>query len=238
MGDLETSVSKAKMVVYIWLNKEEPFYVGKGLPGRELQKRRNKACSSKRLVSESKGDFSIEVIATGLTSLEACSLEKELISTIGTGKSGGPLLNFTEGGDGGDTWTLLPEDVKRERLARRKKILHTFRDKLVEAGKKGGKIAAEINKAKSQGPWDEDWAIRGREAAKSWRENNREKHVNFSKKGAKALWNIPGQKEINAKACSKTGKANRGSRWITNGTINKKLRPGQTMPESFYFGRV
>ena len=143
MGDLETSVSKAKMVVYIWLNKEEPFYVGKGLPGRELQKRRNKACSSKRLVSESKGDFSIEVIATGLTSLEACSLEKELISTIGTVKSGGPLLNFIEGGDGGDTWTLLPEDVKRERLARRKKILHTFRDKLVEAGKKGGKIAAE-----------------------------------------------------------------------------------------------
>lgn len=228
------------MVVYIWFDKDRPFYVGKGLPGRELQRGRgrNRACSSKRLTSENNGHFSVEVVATGLTNDEACFLEKKLISTLGTVSSGGPLLNFTLGGDGGDTWSLLPEEVKKERLAKRKESLHKYRDKLVEAGKRGGKIAAEINKAKAQGPWNEDWISKGREASKAWRESHKKQHSAFSKKGAAKIWENPNQKEVNAKVCSSIGKLNKGSRWITNGQVNKKLKPGQTMPESFYFGRA
>jgi hypothetical protein len=93
--------------VYVWYDKKVPFYVGIGGDSRVKSKRRNKWATGRRKDSEARGDFSQEVIFSGLRS--SCEvIERHLIASWKSVSQGGILFNFTEGGDGGDTFSLLP----------------------------------------------------------------------------------------------------------------------------------
>ena len=74
--------------VYIWYDDESIRYVGKG---REQRAFRHPF-------------FKVQIVASNLTQEESCGFERLLISKIGRkDKVLGPLINTTDGGDGGDT---------------------------------------------------------------------------------------------------------------------------------------
>ena len=156
--------------VYLWLDDNTPFYVGIGGDKRLSQVKRNKWATNRRKQAESQGSFRQEVVLQG--SRSACNeTEKLLISAYGSVVNGGLLFNFTEGGDGGDTFSSASdsEKIRRRELsrlrglnatavkdpdgksteARRKsKLLHSVKDvdgKSVVA-KRAGAAAAESRK--------------------------------------------------------------------------------------------
>ena len=92
-------------VVYIHIrpDKNEPFYVGMGIKGRE-----NKICGRnkhwKNIVN--KNDYVVDVTHKGLCREEACSIEKYLIDFYRI-HSNHKLCNVTNGGDGTDTETAI-----------------------------------------------------------------------------------------------------------------------------------
>lgn len=74
--------------VYIWYDDESIRYVGKG---REQRAFRHPF-------------FKVQIVASNLTQEESCSFERLLIIKIGRKDKGlGPLVNTTDGSDGGDT---------------------------------------------------------------------------------------------------------------------------------------
>jgi hypothetical protein len=100
--------------VYVWYDKKVPFYVGIGGDSRVKSKRRNKWATGRRKDSEARGDFSQEVIFSGLRN--SCEgIERHLIASWKSVSQGGILFNFTEGGDGGDTFTNASEEEKARR---------------------------------------------------------------------------------------------------------------------------
>jgi hypothetical protein len=83
---------------HIRIDKNEPFYIGKG-------KIRHRAYSSfgrskhwSNIVS--KTDYNVEIILDNLTMEEAGIKEKEFIKLYGRIEFGGTLCNLTDGGDG------------------------------------------------------------------------------------------------------------------------------------------
>lgn len=224
--------------LYVWFDNNEPFYVGIGGENRLKSKKRNKPATSKRRKSESKGAFKQEVIMSA--SRKTCEeMEKFLIKSYGTITNGGVLLNFTEGGDGGDTFSFQTPERKKEIV---EKILSKVVTEVrIECGKKGGPISAEINKQRGNGPWDPNWVEKGRLAAKQFLEENPDFLPEIGIKGAKSSWcGESGQlhREVNAASCRETGKKNKGSRWVNDGLIEKKIRPGEKLPDGFEFGRL
>jgi len=74
--------------VYAWYDEDEVRYIGKGRGGRAYRH----------------PFLNVQIVASNLTSDEACNFEKLLIAAIGRADLGqGPLVNTTNGGDGGDT---------------------------------------------------------------------------------------------------------------------------------------
>ena len=98
--------------VYVWFDKKVPFYVGIGGETRLKSKRRNKWATGRRKESELRGDFLQEVVFSG--GRPSCeTMEKHLISWWKSVKDGGFLFNFTDGGDGGDTFSFLPPEKQK-----------------------------------------------------------------------------------------------------------------------------
>lgn len=77
-------------IVYFWLDatsdEKEPFYVGKGLPGRETEKhtlRDHSILSSSEIKRQQIGDrFYVEIVDTGLTEAEALVIEAHYIRKL------------------------------------------------------------------------------------------------------------------------------------------------------------
>jgi hypothetical protein len=101
----------------------EPFYIGKGIGDRHLfhyyeaQKTVGHSPSRKinkiRRLLNSKIDPIILILLNELSNIDACSLEIELIKSIGRlDLDTGPLTNLTDGGDGGFN-KVFTDEIRR-----------------------------------------------------------------------------------------------------------------------------
>lgn len=97
--------------IYGWyrdLACTQPFYIGKGLKGRENHWRdRLRYMTNLRLlkavieVLAEHGAVPVTILHSDLTNAEACEIERQLIKEIGRQPTG-PLANITKGGNGGN----------------------------------------------------------------------------------------------------------------------------------------
>jgi hypothetical protein len=224
--------------VYVWYDKYRPFYVGIGGDSRLKSTKRNKQATSRRKRAETLGTFRQEIILTG--SRKNCSeVEKLLIYTYGSVSKGGLLFNFTEGGDGGDTFSAQTPERKEEIVRK----IRESQDPEVrkKCGQLGGPVSAQINKERGNGPWDPDWAKKGTIASIKSRLENPDEWREISIKGAQSSWEGEAgirHREINAAACSETGKKNKGRVWVNDGTEEKTIGGSQTTPKGFTEGRL
>jgi hypothetical protein len=224
--------------VYIWYDKYRPFYVGIGGDNRLKSPKRNKQATSRRKRAETSGTFKQEVVLSG--SRKNCSeVEKLLIYTYGSVSKGGLLFNFTEGGDGGDTFSAQTPERKEEIVRKIKENQDPEVRK--KCGQLGGAVSAKVNKERGNGPWDPDWVKKGTTASVKNRFENPDEWREISIKGAQSSW--IGElgdrhREINAASCSKVGKKNKGKRWVNNGIEEKTISGKQTTPEGFSEGRL
>jgi hypothetical protein len=224
--------------VYIWYDNNQPFYVGIGGETRLNYPKRNKWATNRRKKSEERGNFRQEVILTA--SRKNCGeVEKLLIFTYGSVSDGGLLFNFTKGGDGGDTFSAQPPERKEEIILK----IRESQDPEVrkQCGKLGGPIAAQINRERGNGPWDPVWVQKGLDALAKFQKDNPEHWKIAGAKGASSSWEGESgarHREINAAACSETGKKNKGRVWVNDGTEEKTIEGGQTTPKGFTEGRL
>jgi hypothetical protein len=116
--------------VYIFIDPRNnlPFYVGKGNRRRmkahfepnRLAEISPKNSKIKKILSEGL-EVTIEIYKTGLSSEEACEIEKELILKYGRVNLGtGILLNLTDGGEGAKSH--LVSDETREKIKKTKSM--------------------------------------------------------------------------------------------------------------------
>jgi hypothetical protein len=95
--------------VYLWMDRNTPFYVGIGSKKRSKCRSHNKQAEGRRLKSEASKSFRIDYLHTG-SRLSCADLESFLICHYGSVVNGGLLFNFTPGGDGGVDSNLLPKE--------------------------------------------------------------------------------------------------------------------------------
>ena len=120
----------------------EPFYVGKGTANRwkhhtlyvDSFPNSKKRAKIKKIIKEKYDPLSYVVILNRNSSKLALEYEKFMILHIGRICDNGPLLNITEGGDGGDTISNHPN---RDDIIKRIKCTTALRDK------QSWKVAAE-----------------------------------------------------------------------------------------------
>jgi hypothetical protein len=93
---------KRESYVYILFRPNGiPCYVGKGVGGRWNQhERRTHNPLLASIIQKAGGKLPKVKIREGLTDAEACATEIAFIAAIGRVANGGPLVNFTDGGDG------------------------------------------------------------------------------------------------------------------------------------------
>jgi hypothetical protein len=108
---MESPPTGGKCNVYIWFDKEVPFYVGIGGVKRLKSRHRNKWATSRRKESEKRNDFIQEVVFSG--DRRTCEeIETFLITVWGSVVNGGILFNFTSGGDGmKNTYNIPPDSL-------------------------------------------------------------------------------------------------------------------------------
>lgn len=107
----------ADYYVYIYFRLDgTPCYVGKGR-GRRWKIHLNGAHNPRlaKIIERSGGELPIAIIRDELTDADAKATEVALIAAIGRGKNG-PLVNFTDGGEGTIGWKQ-PDHV-REAVSR------------------------------------------------------------------------------------------------------------------------
>ena len=224
--------------VYVWYDKYRPFYVGIGGDNRLKSPKRNKRATSRRKKAETLGTFKQEVVVTG--SRQSCSeVEKLLIRTYGSVSQGGLLFNFTPGGDGGDTFSAQTPERKEEIVRK----IRESQDPEVrkKCGQLGGPISAQINKERGNGPWNPEWVQKGHDAREEFLKNNPDHLKTIGAKGALSSWEGDSgirHREINAAACSETGKKNKGKVWVNDGAEEKTIAGNQPLPKGFIEGRL
>jgi hypothetical protein len=124
-----------KFYVYIWLDGQTPFYVGIGNKNRLCRTTRNKWANGRRRAAEAQSRFRQDIIFSGTK--ETCKeLEIYLISCYRSVNNGGCLFNFTKGGDGGDTFSSLPEEKKENVRNGARKVAEIY---AITNGRKNGK---------------------------------------------------------------------------------------------------
>jgi hypothetical protein len=90
-----------------------PCYIGKGTGNRWKQhgyKGRDSNWRLVKLIDEAGGDLPTVIIRDGMADDEAKRMEIAFIKAIGRGHKG-PLVNFTDGGEG-LTGTIMPEEIR------------------------------------------------------------------------------------------------------------------------------
>lgn len=146
-----------------------PLYVGKGNRAR-WQHIFSKHCHNKwlkRIVAKANGAVPVAIIRDGLTNEYACEVEKTLIKAIGRFDLGeGPLVNFTDGGDG--AWRRVLSQAEKDANSKRhrgKVVTPETRAKL-SAALRGRKMGPETIKKRSA-------SRRGKKATPAHLENAR-----------------------------------------------------------------
>lgn len=77
-----------------------PCYVGKGKGSRWRENKRQHNPYLSRILREARGNLPTIILADNLSEENALALEKLFIDAIGRIAHGGPLVNFTDGGEG------------------------------------------------------------------------------------------------------------------------------------------
>ena len=145
----------------------EPFYVGKGIKGREkdfyIGRRSDRFVRKLKRIQIKKLKPVSCIVALGLTDEESIKIEKELILLIGReDRKKGPLVNFTDGGEGAFGRILSKEHKKKiSQSLKGRKYSKEVKRRMSESAKKrtknrrgpptGGKISDEHKRKVSEG---------------------------------------------------------------------------------------
>lgn len=142
----------------MWFDGQTPFYVGIGDEHRLKRRERNKWATTRRKEAESRGTFKQEIVFKGPR--QSCiETEKFLISQYKSVRDGGCLFNFTEGGDGGDTFSLLPPEKQENVRNGAKKVAEAHAKS--NGRKNGSKLF--INKKGLFDPNNKEAILKGRQ---------------------------------------------------------------------------
>jgi hypothetical protein len=201
------------ILLYTWWDGDTPFYVGIGNPGREVQwRKRNPHCYAKRKSAESKGTFNVRIELTGLSWEEAWDLEKKRIAEIGMISQGtGPLTNYAEGGNGGNTRLGWTEERWEEF-----RILHKQAVTDSNGPSKGGKVGGAV--------------VGRRRYITNGTENKR---LAAGEPLPEGYWYGLTRSSLQQ---SEANKKTTGCRYITNGLENKRILPTEEIPEGWRLG--
>lgn len=128
-----------------------PCYVGKGKGGRwkdHITNARNPHL--RNIYARANGDLPIVKVREHLTEMEAFEAEKELIKALGRKANGGPLVNFTDGGDG--VTGLVHSDATKALVGRRSRQMWSDPDarlRIVSASRKA-RSTEEFSRKRSE----------------------------------------------------------------------------------------
>jgi len=201
------------ILLYTWWDGDVPFYVGIGSPGREVQwRKRNPHCYAKRKSAESKGTFKVLIELTGLSWEEAGKLERKRIAEIGMISQGtGPLTNYAEGGNGGNTRLGWTEERWEEFRILHKQVMANS-----DGPSKGGKIGGAL--------------VGSRRYITNGVENKRIPEGEILPKGYWYGLTRDSSKQTMA------NKKSMGCKYITNGVKNKRISHTEEIPEGWRLG--
>jgi len=147
--------NERRFYVYMYLNIDNiPIYIGKGTGQRKIQHLRNAKNTAKKThflnwirkhLKEIKEDSDVVIYKDNLTQEESLKLENLLITSIGRrDKNEGPLLNKTDGGDGG-TGRIVTEKEREWRREFSKTLWNDERKKEWSEHLKGRVSSKETN---------------------------------------------------------------------------------------------
>lgn len=143
---------KRESYVYVVFRLDgEPCYVGKGKRGRWKQHiTKSHNSHLQRIFAKAGGDLPIVKVREGLTDADACETEIALIAAIGRVKNGGPLVNFTDGGEGSSGLVQSKETVAK-RVAKLRGKKHS-----PESYARAGRAVSVALKGRSGAKWSEE----------------------------------------------------------------------------------
>jgi hypothetical protein len=99
-----------------------PMYIGHGCGDRwkRHDRKRTQNPHFAAILDQAGGDLPTVIIRSGLTKSEACEIEIALIKAIGREINGGPLVNLTDGGDGGTPGAVMTPEWRANRSRKAK----------------------------------------------------------------------------------------------------------------------
>jgi len=101
---------------HVRLDKNEPFYIGIGISPNRCKSKNNRNKHWKNIVKLT--NYRIDILLNNLTWEEACKKEKEFIKLYGRKDLKlGPLVNLTDGGDGGCGYVMSDETKLKMSIA-------------------------------------------------------------------------------------------------------------------------
>ncbi len=120
----ERNLPERRSYVYVIFRPDgTPCYVGKGKGNRWAMHALGYPTTTNRHLSaiyaQAGGDLPVVKVREDLSDSEAIKIEIALIAAIGREAHGGPLVNFTDGGDGVTGWKQS-EETKRRRSEKMK----------------------------------------------------------------------------------------------------------------------
>lgn len=112
MADIPTAEGQ-NQIVYQHIRNDSGvvFYVGIGLR-RRANSKRSRTMHWQSIVKEH--GYKVDVLYENISMDEACSIEKELIKSIGKACDGGTLINITDGGNCGSLGWKAPDETRKK----------------------------------------------------------------------------------------------------------------------------
>lgn len=244
------SQTKPIYYVYAYISKRtnKPYYIGKGKDNRAYGKHH-------KGISVPKDKNRIVFLETNLTELGAFALERRYIKWYGKRlDKTGCLLNITDGGEGSSGRPML-ESTKEKLLKANlgRKLSDETKEKMSQTRK--GRTLSEEHKNKiadaHKGKKKSKEHIEKRSAARNkcmWiTDGKSNKLINKSDPIPKGFYkgmtfstkpgNAKGHK-MSGQAKEKMSQTGKGMFYVTNGTVNKKLKKDSKIPEGFRKGRI
>lgn len=166
-----------------------PLYVGKG-SGQRLGRHAARARSNPHYAAVLKqaGSLPVEIIAEGLTEIEAFKLEECLTRSIGIESEGGPLVNCGHGGRGGPVGAKKSEKWRQNRRVKAFEVWRNeaYREKM---------LRPDRNRSGNKKPRTDEFKKAMSERLKGNKYTLGFKHSESSKEKMKNRWADPIWKE-------------------------------------------